>query len=236
MRAWYARLDGYLCQQGFKKGIVDSILYVQIDKDNLTIVEVYVDDIIFGSNDDRLSKKFSTKMQSEFEMSLLGELTYFLGLQISQQEKGIFICQAKYIKEMLKKFKMEDCKPILTPMVTCCKLSIDNSSKDVDQKLYRSMIGSLLYVIASKPDVMQAVGQVARFQAAPKESHIIAIKRILRYLKGTEEYGLWYPKGNNLIIQAFTDADWAGSVDDHESTCEALEYLRQNLGIIPSSH
>ena len=112
------------------------------------------DDIIFGSYDDRLSNKFSTKMQSDFEMSLLGEMTYLLGLQISQQEKGIFICQAKYIKEMLKKFKMEDCKPVLTPMVTGCKLSIDDSSKDVDQKLYRSMIGSLLYVTASRPDVM----------------------------------------------------------------------------------
>ena len=107
---------------------------------------------------------------------------------------------------MLKKFKMEDCKPVLSPMITCCKLSIDDSSKDVDQNLYRSMIGSLLYVTASRPDVMQAVGQVARFQAAPKESHIIAVKIILRYLKGTKEYGLWYPKGNNLIIQAFTDA------------------------------
>ena len=124
-------------------------------------------------------------MQSEFKLSLLGELTYFLGLQISHQEKGIFICQAKYIKEMLKKFKMEDCKPILTPMVTCFKLTIDNSSKDVDQRLYISIISSLLYVIASQPDVMQAVGQVARFQAAPKESHIIIVKRILRYLKGT---------------------------------------------------
>ena len=111
-------------------------------------------------------------MQSEFEMSLLGELTYFLGLQISQQDKGIFICQAKYIKEILKKFKMEDCKPILTPMVTGCKLSIDDSSKDVDQRLYRSMISSLLYVTASRPNFMQAVGQVARFQATPKESHI----------------------------------------------------------------
>ena len=90
------------------------------------------DDTIIGSNDDRISKKFSTKVQSDFKMSLLGELTYFLGLQISQQEKGIFICQAKYIKEILKKLKMEDCKPILTLMVTGCKLSIDESSKDVD--------------------------------------------------------------------------------------------------------
>ena len=143
-----------------------------------------MDDIIFGSNDDRLSKIFSTKMQSEFEMYLLGELTYLLGLQISQKDKGIFICQAKYIKEMLKKFKMEHCKPVLTPMVTGWKFRIDDSYKDVDQRLYISMIGSLLYVTTSWPDVMQAVGQVARFQAAPKESHIIAIKRILQYLNG----------------------------------------------------
>ena len=135
------------------------------------------------------------------------------------------MCQAKYIKEMLKKFKMEDCKPFLTPMVTGCKLSIDDSSKDVDQRLYRSMIGSLLYVIASRLDVMQVVGQVARFQAAPKESHIIAVKIILRYLKGTEEYVLWYPKGNNLIIQAFTDADWPGSIDDRKSASGASFYL-----------
>ena len=148
-RAWYARLDGYLRQQGFKKGIVDRNLQVQLDKDNLTIVEVYVDDIIFGSNDDQLSKNFATKMQSEFETYLLGELTYFLGLQISQQEKGIFICQAKYIKEIIKKFKREDCKHVLTLMVTRCKLSIDDASKDVDQRLYRSMIGSLLYVTTS---------------------------------------------------------------------------------------
>jgi len=87
------------------------------------------------------------------------------------------------------------------------------------------MIGSLLYVTASRPDVMQAVGQVARFQAAPKESHIIVVKRILRYLQGTTKYGLWYPKGENIIIQAFTDADWAGSIDDRKSTSGATFYL-----------
>ena len=97
------------------------------------------------------------------------------------------------------------------------------------------MIGSLLYATVSRPDVMQVVGQVARFQATPKESHIIAIKIINRYLKRTTEYGLWYPKGNNLIIHSFTDTDWAGSVDDRESTREALEYLCQKLGILPSS-
>ena len=118
---------------------------------------------------------------------------------------------------MLKKFGMEDCKLVSTPMITGCKLSKDDESK-VDQKLYRSMIGSLLYVTTSRPDVMQAVGLVARFQANPKEAHVFAIKRIFRYLKGTTKFGLWYPKGNELTLVAYTDADWAGSIDDRKST------------------
>ena len=146
-------------------------------------------------------------MQKEFEMSLLGELTYFLGLQITQHDDGIFISQTKYIKEMLKRFDMEGCKAVSTPMVTSCKLSKDDTSPAADQKSYRSMIGSLLYVTASRPDVMQAVGQVAQFQAAPTEAHVVAVKRIFRYLQGTKEFGLWYPKGNQLDLVAFSDAD-----------------------------
>src|SRR5271154_7578075 len=156
-RAWYARLDKYLQQQGFKKGNADSTLYIKVEQDSMTIVEVYVDDIIFGSDDDRMSQQFSKDMKKEFEMSLLGELNYFLGLQIHQKENGIFISQSKYIKEMLKKFKLEDCKPVSTPMITGCKLSKDDESQKVDLKLYRSMIGSLLYVTSSRPDVMHAV-------------------------------------------------------------------------------
>ncbi len=120
----------------------------------MTIIQVYFDDIIFGGDDDRLSQQFSKDMQKEFEMSLLGELNYFLGLQIHQKENGIFIFQSKYIKEMLKKFKLEDCKPVSTPMITGCKLRKDDESQKVDLKLYRSMIGGLLYVTASRPDVM----------------------------------------------------------------------------------
>jgi hypothetical protein len=124
-------------------------------------------------------------VQNEFEMSLLGELSFFLGLQIHQSNQGIFISQTMYIREMIKSFRMEDCKPITTPMQTSCKLRKDDYSKSTDQRKYRSMIGSLLYVTTSRPDVMQTVGHVARFQATPKESHVIVVKRIFRYLKGT---------------------------------------------------
>jgi hypothetical protein len=115
---------------------------------------------------------------------------------------------------MLKRFGMEDCKPDTTPMQTSCKLSKDDASKSTYQRKYRSMIGSLLYVTTSRPDVMQVVGQVERFQAAPNESHVLAVKRIFRYLKRTKEFGLWYPKGKDLSLISYTDADWAGCIDD----------------------
>ena len=126
---------------------------------------------------------------------------------------------------MLKKFHMEDCKPVSTFMITSCKLTKDDESKEVDQRLNRSMIGSMLYVIASRPDVMQAIGQVERFQVAPNETHIIEVKRIFRYLKGTMDFGLWYPKGNELILIAYLDVDWAGCVDDRRSTSGTASFL-----------
>jgi hypothetical protein len=167
------------------KGSTDNNLYIKVTQGSILLIEIYVDDIVFGSTNDRLSQKFAKDMQNEFEMSLLGELSFFLGLQICQRNQGIFISQTKYIREMLKRFGMEDCKPVTTPMQTSCKLRKDDDSKSTDQRKYRSMIGSLLYVTTSRPDVMQAVGQVARFQATPKESHVLAVKRIFRYLKGT---------------------------------------------------
>ena len=114
--------------------------------------------LFFGSDDDRLSQKFAKDMQNEFEMPLLGELSFFLGLQIRQSNQGIFISQTKYIKETLKRFVMEDCKLVITPMQTNCKLRKHDDSKSTDRRKYRSMIGSLLYVITSRLDVMQAVG------------------------------------------------------------------------------
>ena len=114
-------------------------------------------------------------------------------------------------------------------MTTGCNLSKDDKSKEVDQKLYRSMIGSLLYVKTSRPDAMQGVGLVARFQANPKEAHALAIKRIFRYLKGTTKFELWYPKGNELTLVAYTDVDWVGSIDDRKSTSGATLYLGDYL-------
>eukprot|EP00253_Pinus_taeda_P030559 PITA_30559 len=169
-------------------------------------------------NEEAMSQNFALVMQKEFEMSLLGELTYFLGLQIQQNEDGIFLSQTKYLKKILKKYGMEDSKPVCTPMVTGCSLSANDESVVVHQPTYRSMIVSLLYLTGTRPDIMHAVGIVGRFQANPKETHLQAVKRIFRYLQGTQNYGLWYPRDTDLTLHAYIDADWAGSVDDRKST------------------
>ena len=164
---------------------MDRNLYIKSEGDDLIIVLVYVDDIIFGSTSAHSIQWFANAMKSEFEMSMIGELSHFLGLQIIQKPEGLFLSQEKYLKEMLKKFQMEDTSPISTPMVNGCQLRKDDPSPEVDQKMYRSMIGSLLYITASRLDIMHAVGMVGRFQAAPKQSHLVAVKRIFKYLKGT---------------------------------------------------
>eukprot|EP00253_Pinus_taeda_P005018 PITA_05018 len=225
-RAWYYRLDKYLHQQGFSKGSADSNLYIKVENDKLLILVVYVDYIIFGSNEEEMSQSFALVMQKEFEMSLLGELAYFLGLQIQPKEGGIFLSQTKYLKQILKKYGMEDAKPVCTPMVTGCSLSENDESAAVHQPTYKSMIGSLLYLTGTRPDIMHAVGIVGRFQANPKETHLQAVKRIFKYLQGTQNYGLWYPRDTDLTLHAYTDADWAGSVDDRKSTSGAeAEYV-----------
>ena len=191
--AWYERLSDFLEEKGFKIGRVDTILFTKTIGNDLFIFQIYVDDIIFGSTNNDLCDEFSKMMFDEFEMSMIGELTMFLGFQIKQLKDGIFIHQEKYIHDLLKRFGMENCKKIKTPMVSNGQIEPDLQGKPVDQKLYRSMIGSLLYLTASRPDIMFSVCMCARYQANPKESHEKAVKRILRYLRYTPSFGLWYP-------------------------------------------
>jgi hypothetical protein len=228
-RAWYYRLDKYLQDKGFKRGTIDNNLYIKTEDNDFLIVLVYVDDIIFGSNNASLVQWFASAMQSEFEMSMIGELSFFLGLQITQRSEGIFLSQEKYLREILKRFQMEDSTPVSTPMVTGCKLSKDDDSPDVDQSSYRSMIGSLLYITTSRPDIMHVVGMVGRYQSAPKQSHLIAVKRIFKYLKGTMNYGLWYPRNHNFQLSVYSDVDWANCMDERKSTSGGAFFLGDSL-------
>jgi hypothetical protein len=157
-------------------------------------------------------------MKQKFEISMMGELKYFLGFQIKQLQEGTFISQTKYIQDILKKFGMKNDKPIKTPMGTNGHLDLDTGGKSIDEKVYRSMIGSLLYLCALRPYSMLFVCMCARFQANPKEAHLRAMKRIMRYLVYTPKFGLWYPKGSTFDLVGYSDDDYVGCKIDKKST------------------
>ena len=168
-------------------------------------------------------------MQSEFEMSMMGELSFFLGLQVKQSKDVIFLYQSKYCKEILKKFEMESCKEANTPMPSSCYMDADAAEKGVDQTKYRSLIGSLLYLTASRSDIMFFVCLCARYQANPKESHFKAAKRIIKYLKGTTNVGLWYPSYSPIYLTGYSDSDFAGCKLDRKSTSDTCHLLGSSL-------
>ncbi|GJS79719.1 retrovirus-related pol polyprotein from transposon TNT 1-94 [Tanacetum coccineum] len=177
-KAWYDRLKAFLIKHEYKIGMVDNTLFTKKKSSNLIIVQIYVDDIIFSSNYQDMCDEFAKIMHDEFEMSMMGELNFFLGLQIKQMEDGIFFNQSKYIKEMLKKIGLEDSKPMKIPMSSDTKLMKNEECESVDSTKYRGMIGSLLYLTTSRPDIMFSVCRCARFQEAPKTFHLESVKLI----------------------------------------------------------
>ena len=228
-RAWYDTLKEFLMKKGFKPGSLDPTLFTKSYDGELFVCQIYVDDIIFGCTDQRYSDEFAYMMSEEYQMSMMGELKFFLGLQIRQQRNGIFISQEKYLKDVLRKFGMQDCKGVKIPMPTKGHLCTNENGIDFDHKVYRSMIGSLLYLCASRPDIMLSVCMCARFQAAPKESHHKAVKHILRYLAHTPTLGLWYPKGSAFDLIGYSDSDYAGDRVDRKSTSGTCHFLGRSL-------
>jgi hypothetical protein len=168
-------------------------------------------------------------MIQKFEMSMMGELKYILGFQIKQLQEGTFICQTKYIQDILKKFGMKNVKPVKAPMGTNGHLDLNTGGKSVDQKVYSSIIVSLLYLCASRSDIMLPVCMCARLQANPKEVHLRAVKRIMRYLVYTPKFGLWYPKGSTFDLIGYFDADYARCKIDRKSTLETCQFLGRSL-------
>ncbi|GJT85301.1 putative ribonuclease H-like domain-containing protein, partial [Tanacetum coccineum] len=190
---------------------------------------VYVDDIIFGSTKKSLCVEFEQMMHKRFQMSSMGELTFFLGLQVKQKDNGIFISQDKYVADVLKKFDFSSVKTASTPMEPNKALIKDAKSEDVDVHLYRSMIGSLMYLTASRPDIMFAVCACARFQVTPKVSHLHAVKKIFRYLKGQPKLVLWYPRDSPFDLEAISNSDYAGASLERKSTTGGCQFLSKRL-------
>ncbi|GJX88087.1 putative ribonuclease H-like domain-containing protein [Tanacetum coccineum] len=223
-RAWYARLSAFLLQHNYRRGTIDKTLFIKKDSRDILLVQVYVDDIIFGSTNKAWCDDFEVLMKGEFEMSAMGEMTFFLGLQVKQLPDGIFISQDKYVKDMLTKFDMESVRTATTPYEAAKTKLKDDTDPPVNVHLYRSMIGSLMYLTASRPDIMFAVSACSRHQVTPLTSHLNAVKKIFKYLKGQPKLGLWYPKDSPFQLEAYSDSDYAGSHGDRKSTTEA-EYV-----------
>nr|GEU48312.1 retrovirus-related Pol polyprotein from transposon TNT 1-94 [Tanacetum cinerariifolium] len=229
LRAWYNELSMFLLQNHFFKGIINPTLFIRrFDNDNL-VVQVYVDDIIFGSSHPRYTQLFFDLMKSRFKMSMMGEMTFYVGLQVNQSPCGIFLNQSIYVLEILKKYGMESCEPVSTPMEIKDKLNLDPNGTPVDATKYRSMIGALMYLTSSRSDIVHATCLCARYQAMPTEKHLKEVKRIFRYLRGTVNTGPWYMKDSGFELTGFSDADYAGCKDTFKSTSDGAQFLGEKL-------
>ncbi|GJR79115.1 retrovirus-related pol polyprotein from transposon TNT 1-94 [Tanacetum coccineum] len=227
-RAWYDKLSSFLIQHGFTKGIVDPTLFTRRHGEDILLVQVYVDDIIFGSTNPDFSKRFANLMKHNFEMSMMGELKFFLGLQVHQSPRGIFISQSQYAIELLKKHGLDECVSMSTHMATE-RLDADLQGTPTDQTTFRRMIGGLMYLIVSRLDIAYATFVCARYQARPMVKHLKEVKRIFRYLRQSYNMGLWYPKDSGFELIAYSDADHAGCKDDCKSTSGGLQFLGEKL-------
>lgn len=219
LRAWYSRIETYFLKVGFSKCPYEHMLFVKIgDKGKMLIVCLYVDDLIFTGSCDGMFEEFKKSMMDEFEMSDLGMMHYFLGIEVVQSDDGIFISQKKYVGEILDRFQMKDCNPINTPVEFDLKLYKDHEGRKVDSTLYKQIVGSLMYLTATRPDIMYSVSLISRYMENSTQMHLLAAKRILRYLQGTRDFGLFYKKGEKSDLLGFTNSDYAGDQDDRRST------------------
>jgi hypothetical protein len=206
-RAWYGRIDDYLTGFGFQKSLSESTLYVKKIDDDVLIVSLYVDDLLVTGSNLQQIERFKQDMMQAFEMSDLGLMSFFLGMEIKQSRGVIFIGQEKYTKEILKKFQMENCKPTATPMNQKDKFSKEDGTARVNEEKYRSLIGCLLYLTATRPDILYATNLLSRFMHCPSELHMRAAKRILRYIKGTCSFGVKFMQCKTLKLHGFSDSD-----------------------------
>ncbi|XP_028965114.1 uncharacterized mitochondrial protein AtMg00810-like [Malus domestica] len=226
-RAWNDRFTSFLPALGFQSSHADPSLFVQSSQQGIVVLLLYVDDVILTGSSFQLIAQVIKALTTEFEMKDLGDLHYFLGLQISHTAEGLFVSQSKYISELVAKVDLQACKPCATPCLPCHRLLKDDGKPYHSPDQYRSIVGALQYLTFTRPDIAFFVNQACQFMHNPMESHVIVVKRIIRYLKGTPDYGLHFKPGP-LSLLSYSDADWAGDPNDRRSTSGFIVFLGSN--------
>jgi Reverse transcriptase (RNA-dependent DNA polymerase) len=227
-RAWYAKLSLSLLKIKFFKSTVDSSMFIKHSQNIIIIILLYVDDIIITGNNNEEIKEIKQYLKREFDIKDLGKLSYFLGIEIAHSSKGLFLSQRKYVLNLLKETGKLGAKPASTPMETNIKLGIDNGETLSDIGQYQRMVGKLIYLTVTRPDIAFVVSVISQFMHAPCTSHLSAVDRILRYLKGTPGQGIWMKKNDSNNVVGFSDADWARSCD-RKSTTRFCTFVGDNL-------
>ena len=217
-RAWYGKITEFLLQSGYSIATADSSLFVKNKNEKLAIVLVYVDDLIITGDDEKEISQTKVNLSVRFLMKDLGELKHFLGLEVEHTEDGLFLYQQRYAQDLLEKYGMLDCKPISTPIEPNVKLRSLEGQELADSTMYRQLVGSLIYLTLTRPDIAFAVNTASRFMEKPRKPHLDAVRRILRYVKGTIDYGLMYKKNAICEVAGYCDADYAGDHDTRRST------------------
>ncbi|CAA0823425.1 cysteine-rich RLK (RECEPTOR-like protein kinase) 8 [Striga hermonthica] len=217
-RAWYGKIAEFLIQCGYYVAPANSNLFVKKRERKLAIVLVYVDDIIITRDDGEEIQQTRRNLLVRFQMKELGELKHFLGLELKEKGDGLLLCQSKYAKDLLKKFGMIDCKPLSTPTEVNAKICAQDGKALEDATMYRQLVGSLIYLTLTRPDISYAVGIASRFMEKPKKPHLELVRRILRYVKGSIDYGLFCQRNKDTKIVGYCDADYAGCGDTRRST------------------
>ncbi|KAK1423646.1 hypothetical protein QVD17_18952 [Tagetes erecta] len=228
-RAWNIRLDKALKELGFSRCTHEQAVYKVHNSNSILIVGVYVDDLIVTGSSERMIQEFKRKMESVFDMKDLGMLSYYLGIEVDQTENGIVIKQEGYAKKILKMAGMSNCNASLWPMEHKLQLTKDEDGRSVNPTEYRRIIGSLRYLIHTRPDLSYSVGVVSRFMQNPKESHYAAVKQILRYIKGTTGFGLKYHKEGDGRLVGYSDSSYGTDTEDRRGTTGVAFYYSNNL-------
>jgi hypothetical protein len=221
-RAWHDKIVEYFVTIGFRMSDADHSLYVHKSDEGIMVITIYVDDLIVGGDNEKKVEHVKRLLKQKFDMKDLGELKFFLGIEVIRTPEGIWLLQRQYALDMLSKYGMVSYKPISVPLNQNGKLSADAGEVLEDATLYRKIVGSLIYMTITRPDLNYTVGLESQFMQVPRKPHLDGVKHTLRYVSAIVDYGLFYKASTELQVHGYIDADWAGSISDKRSTSDVM--------------